>query len=225
MRGTLASKPVGDDNQAMETVKPTKQRLIDAGLKLLLEHGYNSLGIQAILDATELPKGSFYHHFKDKQDFALQVIDAYITEVHGVLDACLTDTRYPPLARVRNFFEIVMQKYREEGYLGCLMGGLGQELSGTSDVFRQKIEWCFLSISERIASCFEEAKARGDIPVTSIRSRWPIFSSTAGKVQPSEVGCGRTRFRLPTCSTSYPVLVNKRTSEKNMNIGPHQHSP
>ena len=84
VRGTLASKPVGHDNLAMETVKPTKQRLIDAGLKLLLEHGYNSLGIQAILDATELPKGSFYHHFKDKQDFALQVIDAYITEVHGV---------------------------------------------------------------------------------------------------------------------------------------------
>ena len=46
-------------------------------------------------------------------------------------------------------------------------GRLGQELSGTSDVFRQKIEWCFLSISERIASCFEEAKARGDIPATS----------------------------------------------------------
>jgi TetR/AcrR family transcriptional repressor of nem operon len=167
VRGILASEPVGDENEAMELVKPTKQRLIDAGLRLLLEHGYNSLGIQALLDATELPKGSFYHHFKDKQDFALQVIDAYITEVHGVLDACLIDTRHPPLARVRNFFEIVMQKYRDEGYLGCLMGGLGQELSGTSEVFRQKIEWCFLSISERIASCFEEAKAKGDIPATS----------------------------------------------------------
>ena len=152
------------DNAAMEPVKPTKQRLVDAGLRLLLEHGYNSLGIQALLDATGLPKGSFYHHFRDKQDFALQVVDAYVTEVHGVLDACLADTRNPPLARVRNFFEIVMQKYRDEGYLGCLMGGLGQELSGTSDVFRQKIEWCFNSISGRIASCFEEARTRGDIP-------------------------------------------------------------
>ena len=60
-------------------------------------------------------KGSFHHHFKDKQDFALQVIDAYITEVHGVLDACLMDAGTPPLVRVRNFFEIVMRKYREEG--------------------------------------------------------------------------------------------------------------
>ncbi len=167
VRGTLATRPVAGDNDAMEPVKPTQQRLIEAGLRLLLEHGYNSLGIQTILNTTGLPKGSFYHHFKDKQDFALHVIDAYITGVHGVLDACLMDTRMPPLARVRSFFEIVMQKYRDEGYLGCLMGGLGQELSGTSDVFRQKIEWCFLSISERIAACFEEAKARGDIPSTS----------------------------------------------------------
>ncbi|MGZ5433171.1 MAG: TetR/AcrR family transcriptional regulator, partial [Thermoanaerobaculia bacterium] len=43
---------------------PTKQRLLDAGLNMLLEHGYNDLGIQAVLDATRTPKGSFYHHFK-----------------------------------------------------------------------------------------------------------------------------------------------------------------
>ena len=57
-------------------IHSTKQRLIDAGLRMLLEQGYNSLGIQALLTATETPKGSFYHHFKDKEDFALQVIDA-----------------------------------------------------------------------------------------------------------------------------------------------------
>ena len=69
----------------------TKQRLIDAGLRMLLEHGYNSLGIQALLTETKTPKGSFYHHFKDKEDFALKVIDAYIAEVHAGLDACLQD--------------------------------------------------------------------------------------------------------------------------------------
>ncbi|MEA2795198.1 MAG: TetR/AcrR family transcriptional regulator, transcriptional repressor for nem operon, partial [Bradyrhizobium sp.] len=34
----------------------TKQRLIDAGLRMLLEQGYNSLGIQALLTATGTPK-------------------------------------------------------------------------------------------------------------------------------------------------------------------------
>ena len=142
----------------------TKQRLIDAGLRLLLEQGYNSLGIQALLDATDTPKGSFYHHFKDKEDFALQVLDVYMTGVHAGLDACLLDHTLPPLARVRRFFEMTQESYRQDGYLGCLMGGLGQELSGVSEVFRRKIDWCLSSIAERMANCLREAQQAGDIP-------------------------------------------------------------
>jgi TetR/AcrR family transcriptional repressor of nem operon len=141
----------------------TKQRLVEAGLRMLLEQGYNALGVQALLEETGTPKGSFYHHFRDKEDFAMQVIDAYITEVHGALDACLGDNRLPPLLRVRRFFENVRQSYRQEGYLGCLMGGLGQELSGVSDAFRRKIEWCFSSIADRLAVCLELARQQGDI--------------------------------------------------------------
>jgi TetR/AcrR family transcriptional repressor of nem operon len=148
----------------------TKQRLIEAGLRMLLKHGYNSLGIQAVLAETDTPKGSFYHHFKDKEDFALQVIDAYMIEVHAGLDFCLNDRDRPPLARVRLFFELTQQKYEQDGYLGCLMGGLGQELSGVSDVFRRKIEACFSTIAERMAACLAEARVNGDIPAdTNIR--------------------------------------------------------
>ena len=142
----------------------TKQRLIDAGLRLLLEQGYNSLGIQALLDATDTPKGSFYHHFKDKEDFALQVLDAYMAGVHAGLDACLLDQTLPPLARIRRFFEMTQESYRQDGYLGCLMGGLGQELSGVSEVFRRKIDWCLSSIAERMAKCLSEAQQNGDVP-------------------------------------------------------------
>ena len=137
---------------------------MDVGRRMLLEHGYNDLGIQALLTATRIPKGSFYHHFRDKEAFALQVVDAYMAQVHAGLDACLRDQERPPLARVRHFFELTQQSYREEGYLGCLMGGLGQELSGVSEVFRRKIEECFSSIAERLATCLEEARQGGQIP-------------------------------------------------------------
>lgn len=145
----------------------TKQRLLDAGLPMLLKHGYNDLGIQALLETTKTPKGSFYHHFADKEGFALQVIDQYMGQVHAGLDACLGDEARPPLERVRWFFESTQQKYREEGYMGCLLGGLGQELAGVSDVFRRKIENCFSEIAARISLCLEEARATGDIPSDS----------------------------------------------------------
>lgn len=157
---TAKTRPVAESAAIMHA---TKQRLIGAGLPLLLKHGYNDLGLQALLADTGIPKGSFYHHFSDKEDFALQVVDAYMAQVHEGLDVCLGDTTKPPLLRVRAFFEMTGQSYREEGYMGCLLGGLGQELSGVSEVFRQKIAACFSIISGRVADCLEEAQQLGDI--------------------------------------------------------------
>ena len=131
---------------------------------MLLRHGYADMGVAALLDATDIPKGSFYHHFASKEDFALQVLDLYMQEVHRGLDECLGDAALPPLQRVRRFFELSAEKYRGEGYLGCLLGGLGQELSGISDVFRRKVERCFGEIARRIAGCLREAIERGDLP-------------------------------------------------------------
>jgi TetR/AcrR family transcriptional repressor of nem operon len=143
---------------------PTKSRLLDAGLGMLLEHGYNDLGIQALLAATGTPKGSFYHHFADKEDFALQVVDRYMQGVHAGLAGCLGDAGRPPLERVRLFFETTQEHYRTEGYMGCLLGGLGQELSGVSEVFRRKIEECFAEIARQLTACLEEARQCGDVP-------------------------------------------------------------
>ena len=87
--------------------------------------------------------------------------------VHAGLDGCLGDASRPPLGRVRLFFEMTQEHYRSEGYMGCLLGGLGQELSGVSDVFRRKIEECFSMIAEQLTRCLEEARERGDIAPTA----------------------------------------------------------
>ncbi|HEX6306987.1 MAG TPA: TetR family transcriptional regulator C-terminal domain-containing protein [Longimicrobiales bacterium] len=142
----------------------TKRRLVEAGLPMLLERGYNDLGIQDLLESTGTPRGSFYHHFRDKEDFALCVIAHYMEDVHAGLDACLKDSSTPPLDRCRRFFESTREKYRDEGYLGCLLGGLGQELSGVNETFRRTIEQCFDAIAARLAGCLEEARAAGDLP-------------------------------------------------------------
>lgn len=142
----------------------TKQHLLDVGMVMLLRQGYNDLGIQSLLAATGVPRGSFYHHFRDKKDFALQAIEQYMGGVHAALDLSLADTALSPLARARCFFEMTEQAYRQEGYLGCLLGGLGQELSGVSEDFRRLIDGCFSQISLRLAECFAMAREQGDLP-------------------------------------------------------------
>ncbi len=147
-----------------QTHHRTKQLLLDTGLGLLLEHGYNDLGIQALLAATQLSKGSFYHHFKDKEDFALAVVDHYMENVHAGLDEALRDPSRPPLLRVRRFFEVTQQHYKAQGYMGCLLGGLGQELSGVSEVFRKRIAACIGEIARRLGTCLEAARLEGALP-------------------------------------------------------------
>jgi TetR/AcrR family transcriptional repressor of nem operon len=146
--------------------QPTRQLLLEKGIELLLQHGYHDLGITALLQATETPKGSFYHHFASKEDYALQVIDLYMQDVHAGLEQCLGDTSCPPLDRIRRFFHASEEKYRTQGYLGCLLGGLGQELSGISDVFRSKVEQCLDAIASQLATCLREAVRQGDLPAS-----------------------------------------------------------
>lgn len=141
----------------------TKRQMLEVGLMMLLQRGYNDLGIQALLDETGMPKGSFYHHFADKEDFALQVVDLYMEVVHQGLDAALADDGSPAVVRVRRFFEDTTAAYQSQGYLGCMLGGLGQELSGVNDRFRTKIEACFIFIGSRIEATLAEAKKRGEL--------------------------------------------------------------
>ena len=143
----------------------SKDRLIQTGMALLLRRGYNHLGIQDVLAATDLPKGSFYHHFESKEDFALAVVDRYMVAVHQGLDAFLLDDKHPPLKRIRNFFEATRESYKGEGYLGCLIGGLGQELSGVNETFRARIEQCISQIASKVEGCLRLAIERGDLSV------------------------------------------------------------
>ena len=162
-------RPIGLEARplAAPAMHETKQRLLAAGLRLMLAHGYHAVGVQEILAETGVPKGSFYHHFESKEDFALQAIDVYQTNVHALLSATLDNPGRPPLARVRDFFEGVSAAYLSEGYLGCFLGALGQELSGASEVFRRRIDGCFAEIASRLAGCLTEARDAGDIPNTA----------------------------------------------------------
>lgn len=129
-------------------------------MQLLLKHGYADLGVATLLEKAGVPKGSFYHHFEGKEDFGLQAIDLYMQGVHGALEAAFGDETRQPLEQIRQFFTLVTAGYKGDGYLGCLLGGLGQELSGISPAFRRKVEHCFGVIARGFEKALVVAKER-----------------------------------------------------------------
>src|SRR3546814_13721318 len=99
----------------MPMAQATRELLLEKGIELLLQHGYHDLGISALLQATRTPKGSFYHHFASTEDYALQVIDLYMQDVHAGLEQCLGDTTHAHPARIRRFFETTKSEERLGG--------------------------------------------------------------------------------------------------------------
>ena len=55
-----------------------KENLLSQGVSLLMQQGYHGTGLKEILDAVQIPKGSFYNYFGSKENFAAEVIEHYI---------------------------------------------------------------------------------------------------------------------------------------------------
>ena len=52
---------------------------LNAGLRILLENGIGALTVDRMADALEISRGSFYHHFKSRQD----LLTAMLSEHHN----------------------------------------------------------------------------------------------------------------------------------------------
>ena len=142
----------------------TKTVLLEHGLRLMLQRGYHNTGIHDILAAANVPKGSFYHYFKNKEDFGLQVVDRYADDGYAEIDRVLGDERQPPLLRLRRLFEDFLADYERRFCRdGCLLGNLGQEMADVDDTFSDRIALHFDRWTARIALCLDEAVMSGDL--------------------------------------------------------------
>ena len=134
--------------------------LVQAGTELISQRGFNATGIEAILKAASVPKGSFYHYFKSKDEFGAAVIDAYAHRLKQRLQTFLEDPGVAPLDRIRNFLENAMARIQEDHCTkGCLLGNLGQELADVNERFRSRLEEVFVLWKEHFAICLQEAQA------------------------------------------------------------------
>jgi TetR/AcrR family transcriptional repressor of lmrAB and yxaGH operons len=76
----------------MMTPRPTRERLIRAGVELFQAKGYHGVGVAEILEAAAAPKGSFYHHFPGgKEQLAVETLAWLEGEVTGFLDGLAAD--------------------------------------------------------------------------------------------------------------------------------------
>jgi len=159
---TVASKPlIGIQTPST----PTRAHLIDVGLELMRKHGYGATGLQEILHAAGVPKGSFYHHFGSKEAFTAAVIERYFTLAAGHGRKVLGNTRQAPLNRLRRYFEELIATAGQSAAIpGCLMGSLSLEVAASSPLLQGCLSSSFTHWQTAVASVLHEAVEKGELP-------------------------------------------------------------
>jgi TetR/AcrR family transcriptional repressor of nem operon len=118
----------------------TREKIIATGAEIIHRKGFNHTGIQEILNAAHVPKGSFYNYFKSKDDFGLQIIDYFAAHFNQIAKETLKDTRVSPLNRIYRFLTAFMEYFESQNYTGgCPIGNLAQEMGDLSPAFRKKL--------------------------------------------------------------------------------------
>jgi TetR/AcrR family transcriptional repressor of nem operon len=147
--------------------KKTRINILKTGADIIHRKGFGHTGLREILKASGTPKGSFYHYFKDKEDFGMQVIDFYSGFILSWLNESMAETSLTPMRRLRGFFEQFRAYFEHNGFeLGCPIGNLSLEMSGLSDNIREKLDSVFGRMRADIILCLKEAQKAGDLSET-----------------------------------------------------------
>jgi TetR/AcrR family transcriptional repressor of nem operon len=142
----------------------TKQKIIETGADIIHLKGFHHTGIQEILDAVGVPKGSFYNYFKDKEDFGLQVIDHYVEQFSSLYLTVVEDTSLSPIEKMQGLLRLFMDYFESRDYAyGCPIGNLSQEMGDLSPAFREKLKHILDIMAQSYAGLIEEAQGAGEI--------------------------------------------------------------
>jgi TetR/AcrR family transcriptional repressor of nem operon len=171
--------------------KPShREKLLAAGLHVVLEQGYYGASVRDIVQAAGVPQGSFTNHFRSKEAFCLEVLERYFTLGRDNIDKTLRNDSTAPLQRLRAWVDLQVLYLEQAGMRnGCLIGNFSAEASDQSEAIRQRLVEIFAEIHTSIVYCLRAAVAAGELsPATDCEELAHfLFASLQGAILQSKV--------------------------------------
>src|ERR1700733_3396995 len=145
--------------------KSTRDHLIDVGVGLMHQNGYNATGLSDILKAADVPKGSFYHHFGSKEDFAAAALKRYTTREAEHAASVLIGSKMSPLKRLKQYFMDLVKFYGQKGAIpGCMMGRFSLEIAAQNPQLRTQLSATFAHWQPPLATVLQQAVEQKALP-------------------------------------------------------------
>ncbi|MCP4318135.1 MAG: TetR/AcrR family transcriptional regulator [Hyphomicrobiales bacterium] len=149
----------------MGTQTDTRQHILGTSREVILGKGFAAVGLTELLSAAGVPKGSFYHYFKSKENFGEALLEDYFDKYLKHLDDILKPDGRPAADRLMGFWSLWTGSATQcEFGSRCLVVKLGAEVSDLSEPMRSVLQDGTERIVARLSQCLMEGIEDGSLP-------------------------------------------------------------
>ncbi len=152
-------------NQKLKS-EETKKLIIQTSFEMFYHNGFNNTSIPDIMKETNLTKGAFYHHFKNKLEIGKKVIENILSKriYNGFIAPLKENTTmkvsdllvYVFTERIKNFTE-------KEKALGCPANNMINEIGCTVHAFRDPLRKLMDGWKDALVEAIEMGKEKNEI--------------------------------------------------------------
>jgi TetR/AcrR family transcriptional repressor of nem operon len=133
-----------------------KNKVLEKSIGIMHLKGFNATGVQEIVDAAGIPKGSFYNYFDSKEDYAIQALQFYISKIKESSLKILGNVELDPAERIKTFYGVNIKYFESNDFkFGCFVGNLTEEMGDISSEISNIAEEIHQEVADAICICLD----------------------------------------------------------------------
>ena len=143
--------------------KTARQHILDTAQPIVGRKGFGAVGLNEVLQAAQVPKGSFYHYFASKDAFGEALLqdyfDTYLAHMQQLFDGPGLESQ-----KLLTYWQRWTDNQTGHTDAGkCLAVKLGAEVADLSEAMRQALERGTALIIHCLAAALARGRAQGSL--------------------------------------------------------------
>jgi len=144
--------------------RDVRDRILSSGRRIMGGKGFSGVGLNEVLSAAGVPKGSFYHYFSSKEAFGEALLEDYFAAYLADMDRIFANAGINRAQLLDAYFNAWMENQSFDDCQGkCLAVKLGAEVADLSQGMRAVLQRGTAGIIARLAKVLEAGAAEGSL--------------------------------------------------------------
>lgn len=142
-----------------------RDKILATGQRIMGGKGFSAVGLNEVLAAAGVPKGSFYHYFGSKDAFGEALLEAYFDAYLDDMERIFRQPGKNKAGQMEDYFAAWQDNQSFEDCQGkCLAVKLGAEVADLSDSMRAALDRGTAAIIAGMADAIKAGQAEGVFP-------------------------------------------------------------